>query len=178
MILDGLLTGAHPDCLLVIAQDATGVVVGFQRYAPIGQALSLDTMRRDRHGPNGLNERMIIDLVEYARSRSITLISLNFAAFRPLMDAGDDRGLFERAGYQALHVLDPLIQLESLYLFNAKFRPSYLPRAVAFPSWLSVPVVAAAMVGMEFGLGYDRRRPPEPLALPDREHLPVVHPIR
>ncbi|TCO56572.1 lysylphosphatidylglycerol synthetase-like protein (DUF2156 family) [Actinocrispum wychmicini] len=178
MILDGLLTRAHPDCVLVIARDSAGAVVGFQRYAPIGPALSLDTMRRDRHGPNGLNERMIVDLVDYARSRSIDLISLNFAAFRPLMDAGDERGRVERVGYRALHVLDPLIQLESLYLFNAKFRPTYLPRGVAFPSWLSVPVVAAAMVGMEFGLGYDRRRPPEPVLLPDRQHLPTPHPIR
>jgi lysylphosphatidylglycerol synthetase-like protein (DUF2156 family) len=178
MILDGLLSGAHPNCVLVIAYDGSGRVVGFQRYAPCGQALSLDTMRRERHGPNGLNERMIVDLVTYARAQGVELISLNFAAFRALIDAGSSRGIFERVGYRALHVLDPFIQVESLYLFNAKFRPDFLPRGVAFPSWLSVPVVAAAMVGMEFGLGYDRRRPPDPGISTDRRHVPAIHPIR
>jgi lysylphosphatidylglycerol synthetase-like protein (DUF2156 family) len=178
MILDGLLSGAHPDCVLVIAYDGSGRVVGFQRYAPCGHALSLDTMRRDREGPNGLNERMIVDLVNYARACGVTLISLNFAAFRPLIDAGETRGALEKAGYSALHLLDPFIQVESLYLFNAKFRPAFVPRGVAFQSLWSLPVVAAAMVGMEFGLGYDRRRPPEPGILTDRRHVPAVHPIR
>jgi lysyl-tRNA synthetase class 2 len=159
MILDGLLARRHPDCLLVIARDRAGRLAGFQRYATSPAALSLDTMRRDRTGPNGLNERMIVDLVDYGRARGIRVVSLNFAAFRTLLDA-DDRGLAERIGYQALHLLDPFIRVESLYLFNAKFRPDYLARGVAFPSWFSVPVVAAAMVGMEFGLGYDRAREP------------------
>jgi lysyl-tRNA synthetase class 2 len=152
MILDGLLTGVHPDCVLIIARDATGRVVGFQRYAPCarGTALSLDTMRRDRRGPNGLNERMIVDLVAYARSSGVQRVSLNFAAFRALIDAGEQRGTLECVGYRALHLLDPFIQVESLYQFNAKFAPGFLPRGVAFPSWWSVPVVAAAMVTMEF----------------------------
>jgi len=168
MILDGLLTGTHPDCVLVIARDADGELVGFQRYAPCGNALSLDSMRRDRSGLNGLNERMIVDLVTYARAHGVRTLSLNFAAFRALLDK-EDRNVLELAGYQALHLLDPFIRLESLYRFNAKFRPDFLPRGVAFPSWASVPVVAAAMVGMEFGLGYDRRRLPEPTLIPDAE---------
>jgi len=159
MILDGLLNGSHPDCVLVIARDRTGNVVGFQRYAPCmgGEALSLDTMRRDREGPNGLNERMIVDLLEHGREQGVKLLSLNFAAFRTLLDAGAGRRGFERLGYRALHLLDPLIQLESLYLFNAKFRPSYRPRSVAFPSWMSIPLVAAAMLTLEFAAGAERR---------------------
>jgi lysyl-tRNA synthetase class 2 len=159
MILDGLLTGAHPDCLLVIAHDRTGRVVGFQRYAVCcGQtALSLDTMRRDRTGPNGLNERMIIDLLEYSGQRGIRQLSLNFAAFRTLLDAGSGRRGFERLGYRTLHLLDPLIQLESLYQFNAKFRPSYRPRSVAFGSWWSIPTVAAVMLILEFASTGARR---------------------
>lgn len=168
MILDGLLTGTHPDCVLVIARDDEGRLVGFQRYAPCGDALSLDSMRRDRSGLNGLNERMIVDLVTYARARGVRTLSLNFAAFRALLDK-EDRNVLEVAGYQALHLLDPFIRLESLYRFNAKFRPEFLPRGVAFPTWSSVPVVVAAMVGMEFGLGYDRHRLAEPSLAPDGE---------
>lgn len=167
MILDGLLTGAHPDCLLVIAHDRDGQVVGFQRYAVCqgGSALSLDTMRRDRSGPNGLNERMIVDLLEYGREHGFSLLSLNFAAFRTLLDAGEARSPVERLGYRTLHLLDPLIQLESLYLFNAKFRPTYRPRSVAFPSWLSIPTVAAAMLTLEFA-GRASRPAASPALLP------------
>ncbi len=166
MILDGLFTGAHPDCLLVIAKDWDGRVVGFQRYAICqgGTALSLDTMRRDRTGPNGLNERMIVDLLDYGGQHGFSLLSLNFAAFRTLMEA-DHRSLVERVGYRTLHLLDPLIQLESLYLFNAKFRPTYRPRSVAFPSWLSIPAVVAAMLTLEFAPRASRPRPsPEAVA--------------
>jgi lysylphosphatidylglycerol synthetase-like protein (DUF2156 family) len=161
MILDGLLTGTHPDCVLVIALDRDGRVVGFQRYALCagGEALSLDTMRRDRGGPNGLNERMIIDLVDRAREWGVRVLSLNFAAFRSLLDAGSARRGVERLGYRALHLLDPWIQVESLYLFNAKFRPIYRPRSVAFPSWWSIPTVAAVMLGLEFAGGGTRRAP-------------------
>jgi lysyl-tRNA synthetase class 2 len=157
MILDGLGTGVHPECVLVLARDGAGRLVGCQRYVPSGDTLSLDVMRREPGSVNGLNERMIADVVTYAREHGIRLVSLNFAAFRTLLDSSR-RGPLERAGYQALHLLDPFIRVESLYRFNAKFHPGYLPRGVAFPSWLSVPVVAAAMVGMEFGLVYDRHR--------------------
>ena len=177
MILDGLLTGAHPDCLLVIAYDHAGTVVAFQRYAVCrgGAALSLDTMRRDRNGPNGLNERMIVDLLAWGRDRGARELSLNFAAFRTMLDAGDARRGFERLGYRALHLLDPLIQLESLYLFNAKFRPTYRPRGVAFRSWLSIPVVAAAMLVLEFAGGVERRRTvPES----DQSFVPALDPNR
>jgi lysyl-tRNA synthetase class 2 len=147
--------------VLVIAEDRDGTVVGFQRYAVCqgGTALSLDTMRRDRNGPNGLNERMIVDLIEYGRQQGFSLLSLNFAAFRALLDAGDGRGVVDRIGYHALHLLDPLIQVESLYLFNAKFRPTYRPRSVAFPSWPALPMIAAAMLMLEFAPRTPRPQP-------------------
>jgi lysyl-tRNA synthetase class 2 len=85
------------------------------------------------------------------------VLSLNIAAFRTLLDAGDGRRGLERLGYRAVHLLDPLIQVESLYLFNAKFRPTYRPRSVAFRSWSSIPLVAAAMLTLEFAAGAERR---------------------
>jgi len=141
MNLDGVLRGVHPECVLVVARDASGRAVGFQRYAPCrgGTALSLDTMRRWRSGPNGLNERMIVDLVEHARQHGVERISLNFAAFRGLLAAGEERRGPERVGYRLVHLLDPLIRVESLYLFNAKFRPDCVPRSVVFSSWSALP---------------------------------------
>ena len=166
MNLDAITAARHPDALLIVAYDADGRAVGFQRYHPVGAhrpggvptALSLDVMPRDPTSPNGVNERLIVDLVAWARQRGIADISLNFAAFRPIMDAGSRRTPLERVAYRAIHLLDPWIMLESLYRFNAKFRPGWQPRSVLFRSWAEVGWLAAAALAMEFSLPLDRHR--------------------
>lgn len=168
MVMDGLFDTRNADAVFVLAFDPGQRVVGFQRYLPAGfgygpvpaqgAALSLDVMRRERGRFNGLNERMIVDLVEYAKAHGIGTVSLNFAAFRALLDRGAQRGPVQQLGYRTLHLLDPFIQVESLYLFNAKFRPGYLGRRVAFGSWFALPVVLLALLGLEFALPYDMRR--------------------
>jgi len=166
MNLDAITSARHPDALLIVAYAADGHAVGFQRYHPVGAdqpsghptALSLDVMPRDPQGPNGVNERLIVDLVDWARERGIGEISLNFAAFRPIMDAGSGRTLLQSAAYRAIHLLDPWIMLESLYRFNAKFRPGWQPRSVVFRSWGEVGWLAASALAMEFSLPLDRRR--------------------
>jgi lysylphosphatidylglycerol synthetase-like protein (DUF2156 family) len=179
MILDGLFDDIHPVGLFVLAFDADNRLVGFQRYLPVGDdkadwALSLDVMRRSKDRLNGLNERMIVDIVEYAREHGAGRVSLNFAAFRDLLER-TDRPPVQRVGYRLLHLLDPLIQVESLYLFNAKFRPGYVSRSVLMGSWFALPVVLCALLGLEFALPYDRRRhaTPEPAATQEQEHAPA-----
>jgi lysyl-tRNA synthetase, class II len=165
MNLDAITAGRHPDALLIVAFDAAGTAIGFQRYHPVGAlgpvgatALSLDVMPRDPAAPNGVNERLIVDLVAHARADGIKTLSLNFAAFRPLLDAGQHRTRPERLGYRAIHLLDPWIMLESLYRFNAKFQPWWQPRSVLFRSWGEIGWLAAAALAMEFSSPLDRRR--------------------
>ena len=166
MNLDAITSARHPDALLIVAYTPDGRAVGFQRYHPVGAdrpsghptALSLDVMPRDPQSPNGVNERLIVDLVAWARERGIDEISLNFAAFRPIMDAGSRRSPLQSAAYRAIHLLDPWIMLESLYRFNAKFRPGWQPRSVMFRSWGEVGWLAASALAMEFSLPLDRQR--------------------
>src|SRR5262249_39038450 len=122
MNLDGLLTGEHPGCLIAIAYGPDGEPLGFQRYLSAGRGLSLDAMRRVPDAPNGVNERLIADIVEYAGKDDVPEVSLNFAAFRELLDTAD-RSAVEEVGYRVVHLLDPWIAVESLYLFDRKFRP-------------------------------------------------------
>lgn len=153
MNLDGLLDGTHPGCLIAIAYDKDGEPIGFQRYLIAADSkLSLDAMRRAPAAPNGVNERLITDIVEYARSHGYNEVSLNFAAFRELLDS-DNRGALEQVGYRVMHLLDPWIAVESLYLFDKKFRPDYRPRSVVFRSWTDIGWVAAALLRLEFGSG-------------------------
>ncbi|MGI5168243.1 bifunctional lysylphosphatidylglycerol flippase/synthetase MprF [Spirillospora sp. CA-253888] len=150
MNLDELLTGYHPGTLVAVAYDAGGTPIAFQRYAAAGEGISLDAMRRAPGGPNGVNERLIVDMVDHARAHGVGVVSLNFAAFRELLDS-DDRGPLERAGYRALHLLDPWIAVESLYLFDKKFRPGYRPRSIVFRSWADIGLLAVALLTLEFG---------------------------
>src|SRR5581483_9957611 len=71
---------------------------------------------------------------------------------------------------RAIHLMDPLIQLESLYRFNAKFRPGWLPRAVLVASWLDLPLFGIAAFGLEFARPYGRRR--SRITAPELEHRP------
>ncbi|MCW2914394.1 MAG: hypothetical protein JWN52_2462 [Actinomycetia bacterium] len=166
MNLDELLTGEHPGCLVAVAYDEDGGPIAFQRYAAAGSGLSLDAMRRTPGAPNGVNERLIIEMIDYARKHEIPELSLNFAAFRELLDASD-RNPLEKVGYRALHLLDPLIAVESLYLFDRKFRPHYRPRSVVFRSWADLGWVAAALLTLEFGRSHPAVPQAEPEMLPE-----------
>ncbi|HZU55933.1 MAG TPA: phosphatidylglycerol lysyltransferase domain-containing protein [Actinocrinis sp.] len=300
MNLDAMAEGRHPDSLFVIAFAADGYAVSFQRYLVAAQdgarpVLSLDVMPRHRIAPNGVNERLIVAAVEYAAAHGFKTVSLNFAAFRTVLEAyrlgaatartapavvteaaataaaaapvnGADKvgagalalttdatgteamstaatttatsatatsvtgtaatttaisatatsvtgtaasaanttgadatgteamstaasttaiapapastaapmpappGLVARTTRRAIHLMDPLIQLESLYRFNAKFRPGWLPRAVLVASWLDLPLFGIAAFGLEFALPYDRRR--SRITAPELENRP------
>ncbi|MGQ4599123.1 phosphatidylglycerol lysyltransferase domain-containing protein [Nocardia sp. R6R-6] len=150
MILDHLLDGRNPNMLVVIANRVDGVPAGFQRYGSSGQGreLSLDVPWRRRDAPNGLDERMIVDLVDYARAHDIHRISLAFAPF-PELFAEKRTSRTAKLLALAVHVGDPLIRLESLYRFLRKFHALARQRYVLI-RWREVLVAAAALLTLEF----------------------------
>lgn len=156
--------GGRPECVLVLARDKGGGIAGFQRYAPCqgDRTLSLDVMRRRPGSPNGVNERMIVDLIAWCRENGVERLSLNFATFRDLMDRGDARKGHQRVAYWMVHRLDRWIQVESLYRFNAKFRPEWLGRWVALRSYRDLPWVLVAALKAEFGAGPHGEAQPGP----------------
>jgi lysyl-tRNA synthetase class 2 len=154
MTLDHLLDGTHPDALLFVAWHE-GRPVGFQRYLLCrgGTGLSLDVMPRIRHAPNGVNERLIVEAIDWGRAHGVTEVSLNFAAFRELFEAAPMQGRWAvgpRVIYRVVHLLDPFINVESLYRFNAKFHPTWHSRHVLFRSPLDVPFFLVAALRLEF----------------------------
>ncbi|MEV6770001.1 phosphatidylglycerol lysyltransferase domain-containing protein [Nocardia sp. NPDC051030] len=150
MILDHLLDGRHPGMLVVIARDEQGQIAGFQRYGVSnnGRELSLDVPWRRHDAPNGLDERMIVDLTDYARARGITRISLAFAAF-PEIFAEKERSRTMQLVYVAVRAGDPLIRLESLYRFLRKFN-SFSDQRFVLLRWREVLITAVALLTLEF----------------------------
>ncbi|MHB8341563.1 MAG: bifunctional lysylphosphatidylglycerol flippase/synthetase MprF, partial [Mycobacteriales bacterium] len=177
MALDGLLSGRDADCLLVMCRNPGGEPVAFQRYVPClaGRGLSLDAMRRLPDAPNGVNERMIVELLEWCRGRDVTEVSLNFSAFRRLLDPAVRHGRGQEAEAWLLRRFDPVVQLHSLYRFNAKFGPRWVPRHVVYRSRADLGAIGLAALAAEAYLpGARRPSPPGSQGEQVREPVPMV----
>jgi lysyl-tRNA synthetase class 2 len=149
MNLDQLLR-PRSDCVVAIATDRDGEPQAFARFATCaaGRVLTLDVAPRRAEAPNGVVERLIVDVLDYGRARGVAELSLNFAGFRRVY-AG--RGPAARAAAGLAHLLDGWIELGPLYRFTAKFHPGWRPRRVLMRSWLDAGWVAAAALRAEFG---------------------------
>src|SRR5262249_11847620 len=87
MALDALFRLEDQDALFVIGRGPDGEPEGFLHFAVSqpGSALSLSSMPRLRTTPNGFNEWLVVETVEWARARGFARISLNFAPFAALL---------------------------------------------------------------------------------------------
>jgi lysylphosphatidylglycerol synthetase-like protein (DUF2156 family) len=150
MALDGALEGRYPGIQLIIARDASGRIQGFHRYAVAGGGgdISLDVPWRRRGAPNGIDERLSVDMIQAAKDTGAQRLSLSFAAFPELFD-DEDRGRVSSFFYWAIHLLDPLIALESLYRYLAKFH-SVGGRRYVLVSLTQVVPLAYVLLSLEF----------------------------
>ncbi len=170
MILDALLEKEHAGTKIVVAFDADGKVVGFQRFALAdrGREISQDLPWRVPGAPNGVDERLTYDMIEWAKEHGARRVSLCFAAFPGLYEAKPER-MLDRFGYWAAHRLDPLIKLESLYRYLRKFHALGKQRYVVLRLRDALPV-AVAMLTLEFGVRRTRRKERRGWRLPARRN--------
>ncbi|MCV7149273.1 DUF2156 domain-containing protein [Mycobacterium riyadhense] len=150
MNLDGVLEGRYPGVQLIIARDASGRVQGFDRFTTAGGGsdFSLDVPWRRRGAPNGIDERLSVDMIAAARDQGAQRVSLAFAAFPEIFD-GNQRGRLQRVCYVLIHVLDPLIALESLYRYVRKFH-AMDARRYALVSLTQVVPLVFVLLSLEF----------------------------
>ncbi len=151
MALSRLGDRADGDCVLATAtQD--GQLRGLLHFVPWGRdGLSLDLMRRDKVADNGLNEFMIVQVVQAAAELGVRRISLNFAVFRDALERGEriGAGPILRAWRWTLVFASRWWQIETLYRFNVKFRPEWEPRFLSYPATRDLPRIAVAALEAE-----------------------------
>jgi lysyl-tRNA synthetase class 2 len=139
------------DCVAVTAHrgEALAAVLHFVPWGDDG--LSLDLMRRDRASDPGLNELMIVAALQAAPSLGVTKLSLNFSVFRSALERGGRLGAGPvlRLWRELLLIASRWFQIESLYRFNAKFRPVWEPRFICYPGAAMLPRVAIAALEAE-----------------------------
>ena len=150
MNLDGVLERRFPGVRLIIARDAAGKVQGFHRYATAGGGsdITLDVPWRRRGAPNGIDERLSVDMIMAGKDAGAQRVSLSFAAFPELFD-DRERGRLHCVFYRLIHVLDPLIALESLYQYVRKFH-ALDARRYALVSMTQLPTLLLVLLSLEF----------------------------
>ncbi|MGW0031643.1 phosphatidylglycerol lysyltransferase domain-containing protein [Streptomyces sp. NPDC003314] len=148
-------------------------IIHFVPWGPDG--MSLELMRRDRSADPGMNELLIVAALQASPALGITRVSLNFAMFRAALARGEKIGAGPvlRLWRGLLVFLSRWFQIESLYKFNAKFRPRWEPRFVVYRTSRDLPRIgfaamqAEGFVNLSLPRPFTRRRPaptPRPCA--------------
>ena len=139
------------DCVIATATE-NGVLRGLLHFVPWGSdGLSLDLMRRERTAQPGVNDFLIVETMKAAQELGIKRVSLNFAVFRSTLARGEriGAGPVLRAWRGFLLFMSRWFQIESLYKFNAKFCPIWVPRFFVFAGTKDAPRVAIAALEAE-----------------------------
>jgi lysylphosphatidylglycerol synthetase-like protein (DUF2156 family) len=150
MNLDGVLQGRYPGIELIIARDASGLVQGFDRFTTAGGGtdISLDVPWRRRGAPNGIDERLNVDMIAAAKDAGAERVSLAYAAFPEIFDE-EHRSPLQHLFYLLIHFLDPFIALESLYRYVHKFH-ALAERRYALISMTQIVPLLFVLLSLEF----------------------------
>ncbi|MFD5472063.1 phosphatidylglycerol lysyltransferase domain-containing protein [Streptomyces sp. NPDC127105] len=152
MALGRLGDPADGRCVMLECRDADGVPRALLSFVPWGEhGLSLDLMRRDRDGENGLMEFMVVELLLRAGEFGVRRVSLNFAMFRSVFERGARLGAGPvlRLWRSVLTFFSRWWQIESLYRANAKYRPVWEPRFLLFAKSSDIPRIGLASARAE-----------------------------
>jgi lysyl-tRNA synthetase class 2 len=150
MTLSRLFDPEDEGLLMSVAYDSAGVPQAFVQWVPCGDGWSLDVMRRNTAQglTNGIIEYLIIESIHAFAARGDVRVGLNFAVFRTVV-SGETRHWFGRTARIALQSAASQTQIESLWRFNAKFGPDWVPRYAVLGSVDAMAAQSVVMAGAE-----------------------------
>ena len=149
MMLGRIFDPRDTGLLLTVVRAPDGAAAAMCQFVPATgiNGFSLDLMRRDPgEHPNGLLDFALCSTIEHLAARGFDGLSLNFAAMRSTLAGEKGDGTVQRAERWFLKRMSNFAQIESLWKFNAKYEPEWLPRYVVFDTAEHlVPVVMAIL---------------------------------
>lgn len=152
MMLGRVFDPSDTGLLLTVVRGPDGAAAAMCQFVPapgIG-GFSLDLMRRDpSEHPNGLLDFALCSTIEHLRDAGCQGLSLNFATMRSTLSGDKGDGTVQRAERWFLKRLSNFAQIESLWRFNAKFDPEWLPRYVVIDTAEHLVPVVMAIVRAE-----------------------------
>jgi lysylphosphatidylglycerol synthetase-like protein (DUF2156 family) len=152
MELGGGVRGEEPEFLLAVTFDSDEKPVGFLRLVPTygdDPGWSLDLMQRDPDAPNGVTEFLIANAALALGERGFRRLSMNFAAWGRLFEAGAPLTFSQRMLKRVAELLNPFFQIKSLRDFNEKFEPEWVPRAIVVEDPGAMPKVGLLYASVE-----------------------------
>ncbi|GGT37931.1 membrane protein [Streptomyces purpureus] len=155
---DAVIATAHKDD----PDSPYGDLKAIIHFVPWGKdGMSLELMRRDRSADPGMNELLIVAALQDSPRLGIERVSLNFAMFRAALARGEKIGAGPvlRLWRGLLVFLSRWFQIESLYKFNAKFRPRWEPRFVVYRKSRDLPRIGFAAMQAEGFVSFSLPRP-------------------
>ncbi len=159
--------------LLAICLGPDGTPAAFCQYvpAPAVQGYSLDLMRRsesDEH-PNGLTDYVVVETMRHLNELGMVGLGLNFATMRGVLAGERGDGTTRRVERWFYKRMSDTMQIESLWRYNEKFDPDWVPRYACYDapehllvsatalakaeSWWEIPVVGRFFKPDESGVG-------------------------
>jgi lysyl-tRNA synthetase class 2 len=180
----GRVGGAEEDddCVYALARRQDGSVGGFLHLVPYRRGLSLDAMRRGDDAPNGLNEALVVAVVEHARQTGLREVSLNFAGFSHVVARAGSLTPRQHVLRLVLRVFHGRFQLERLVRFNEKFKPAWRQRHLVYGGAIELPRAGLRVLQAEAYIRGPRTTPMrarwQPDRLPSGAPLSRVHPAR
>ncbi len=137
MMLGRLFDKRDTGLLLTLVEGPDGQPAAMCQFVPspaIG-GYSLDLMRRDpAEHPNGLLDFALCSTIAHLKETGMQGLSLNFAAMRSILEGETGDGVTQRVERWALRRLSGVLQIETLWRFNAKYEPNWLPRYIVYDS--------------------------------------------
>ena len=135
MMLGRIFDPRDTGLVLCVVTGPDGAPAAMCQFVPapgIG-GYSLDLMRRDKgEHPNGLVDFALVSSIEHFRAQRLSALSLNFAAMRSILEGERGDGVTQRVERWALQKMSSFLQIETLWRFNAKYGPDWLPRYVVY----------------------------------------------
>jgi len=172
MTLSRLFDQRDQGLLLALARDVNGTPAAFCQFVPAPgiDGYSLDLMRRgdaaraDAAGaivtiesdgsqatqhPNGLTEFVIARTIEHLRATGRHGLGLHFATMRAVLAGQTGSRVWHRTLAEVMHRMSDDMQIESLWRFNSKFDPTWLPRYVVLDTPASTIFAGLAIAKVE-----------------------------
>jgi phosphatidylglycerol lysyltransferase len=139
------------DTAVAVALDPAGDPVAFVVLRPTGSdgGWMLDVMRRARGGVPGAVEACFATAIEALGEMGVRRLSLGLA---PL--SGLDRSsalLAERLLARGARLARPFYDHEGLAFFKGKFAPTWEPRYLAVPGWVSLGTAVVTLLRLHLG---------------------------
>jgi lysyl-tRNA synthetase class 2 len=152
MVLGRIFDPRDQGLILCVVTGPDGSPAAMCQFVPargIG-GYSLDLMRRDRgEHPNGLIDFALVATIGHLRERGCRGLSLNFAALRSILEGERGDGPTQKVERWALKKMSSFLQIETLWRFNAKYDPDWLPRYVVYDAAEHMAAVVLAILRAE-----------------------------